>query len=64
MIFVTATAAARDQGRLVTAGNLYQGSCLPHLRERLADHPQHCGPAPGHAPAERQAPIRIRRSAQ
>jgi hypothetical protein len=43
MIFVSATAAARDQGHPVTAWDLYQGGCLAQLRERLADHPEHRG---------------------
>jgi hypothetical protein len=41
LIFVSATADARDQGQLVSAWELYQGGCLPQLRERLADRPQH-----------------------
>jgi hypothetical protein len=43
MIFVSATAATRDQGQLVTAWDLYEGGCLPQLRERLAEHPRHRG---------------------
>lgn len=43
MIFVSATAGTRDQDRLVSAWELYQGGCLPQLRERLTDHPRHRG---------------------
>jgi len=43
MIFVSATADARERNQLVPAWNLYQGGCLPLLRERLAKHPRHRG---------------------
>ena len=42
-IFVSATASAQAHGRLVRAWDLYQGGCLPQLRERLADHPEYRG---------------------
>lgn len=43
MIFVSATAGRRDRRKLVSAWDLYQGGCLPQLRQRLADHLQHRG---------------------
>jgi hypothetical protein len=43
LIFVSATAGQREQRELVAAWELYQGGCLPELRQRLADYPEHRG---------------------
>lgn len=43
LIFVSATAGQREQRELVKAWELYQGGCLPYLRQRLADYPAHRG---------------------
>jgi hypothetical protein len=43
MIFVSATACNRAPSSLVRAWDLYQGGCLPQLRERMAAHPRRRG---------------------
>jgi hypothetical protein len=43
LIFVSATAAQREQSAPVRAWELYQSGCLSQLRERLADYPLHRG---------------------
>jgi hypothetical protein len=43
LIFVSATAGQCEQSELVAAWELYQGACLPELRDRLADSPAHRG---------------------
>jgi hypothetical protein len=43
MIFVSATAGDRELSGLALAWELYEGGCLPQLRQRLANHPDHLG---------------------